>query len=100
MDVFLRPCKCNICRGEGFSLYRLPEKVPKLCRMVEPALWCGIIRLKGFTTVCEVKIMKLSGAQAIVKALELEGVEVIFGYPGLPFVRSMMHYRNRIYGIF
>ncbi len=26
--------------------------------------------------------MKLSGAQAIVKALELEGVEVIFGYPG------------------
>ncbi|HHV29787.1 biosynthetic-type acetolactate synthase large subunit [Acetivibrio mesophilus] len=37
--------------------------------------------------------MKLSGAQAIVKALELEGVEVVFGYPGAaicPFYDALM----------
>ena len=26
--------------------------------------------------------MKMTGAQAVVKALELEGIEVVFGYPG------------------
>ncbi|HOM01588.1 MAG TPA: biosynthetic-type acetolactate synthase large subunit [Acetivibrio sp.] len=37
--------------------------------------------------------MKLSGAQAIVKALELEGVKVVFGYPGAaicPFYDALM----------
>lgn len=37
--------------------------------------------------------MKLSGAQTIVKALELEGVDVVFGYPGAaicPFYDALM----------
>ena len=37
--------------------------------------------------------MKLSGAQAIVKALELEGVDVVFGYPGAaicPFYDALL----------
>jgi len=42
--------------------------------------------------------MKLSGAQAIVKALELEGVEVVFGYPGAaicPFYDALMESKIR-----
>lgn len=37
--------------------------------------------------------MRLTGAQAIIKALELEGVEVIFGYPGAaicPFYDALL----------
>jgi acetolactate synthase-1/2/3 large subunit len=40
-----------------------------------------------------VKIMKLTGAQAIAKALELEGVDVVFGYPGAaicPFYDALL----------
>lgn len=42
--------------------------------------------------------MKMTGAQAIVKALELEGVEVIFGYPGAaicPFYDALIDSKVR-----
>ena len=43
-------------------------------------------------------IMKITGAQAIVKALENEGVEVIFGYPGAaicPFYDALLDSKIR-----
>jgi acetolactate synthase-1/2/3 large subunit len=34
--------------------------------------------------------MKMTGAKAIIKALELENVELIFGYPGAAICPFMM----------
>jgi len=49
--------------------------------------------------------MKITGAQAIIKALELENIKVIFGYPGMaisPFYDALAnstirHVHTRLY---
>ena len=42
--------------------------------------------------------MKITGAQAIIKALELENIKVIFGYPGMaisPFYDALAKFYNQ-----
>ena len=41
--------------------------------------------------------MKMTGAQAVVKALELEGVDLLFGYPVVLLHTYMMHFIDRIF---
>ena len=36
--------------------------------------------------------MKMTGAEAIIKALEAENVDTIFGYPGAAISPLMTHY--------
>ena len=39
--------------------------------------------------------MKLTGAQALIKSLEMEGVEVMFGLPGGALLQLMRHRLGR-----
>ena len=37
----------------------------------------------------------MTGAQAMIKGLKEQGVDIIFGYPGLLYVLFMMNWRSQ-----
>lgn len=41
------------------------------------------------------KVLKMSGADMLMEALEKEGVDVLFGYPGVPSFPFMMRCTKR-----
>jgi acetolactate synthase-1/2/3 large subunit len=86
LDYILRPCRNAV--GEGFFIIFSIERVEEFGQIQDRQreLW-----RKLYGRRCD---MKITGAEAIIKALEMEKADTIFGYPGAaisPFYDALLN---------